>query len=228
MLRLLALGALAVMSLTAPSAMAQNASFFTVTYVEVGPILGKVGISALHADRDAGRKEQGNVHLDVFEHAERSNQFVMLGAWTDQAAYDAYAASARYRAMAEKMQSLLVAPMDIRLNTALSGSVAVAPDKSARDAIVIVTHVDVIPPQKDNAVAALKQLAEETRAHPGNLQFHVWQQISRPNHFTVVEAWSSRGAFNIHQMRKETREFRDKLAPMAGALYDERIYKPLK
>lgn len=228
MLRRLALGMLAMISLASSSAMAQNATFFTVTYVEVGPILGKVGIAALHADRDAGRKEKGNVHLDVFEHLERSNQFVVLGAWTDQAAYDAYAASDRFKAMREKMQSLLVAPVDIRLNTALSGSVAVAPDKSARDAIVVVTHVDVVPPQKDAAVAAIKQLADDTRQHPGNLQFHVWQQISRPNHFTVVEAWSSRGAFNVHQMRKETRDFREKLAPMAGALYDERLYKPLK
>jgi quinol monooxygenase YgiN len=44
----------------------------------------------------------------------------------------------------------------------------------------------------------------------------------------VVEAWSNRGAFDVHQMRKETREFRTKLAPMTGALYDERLFKWLK
>jgi hypothetical protein len=62
----------------------------------------------------------------------------------------------------------------------------------------------------------------------GNLQFDVWRQTTRPNHFTVVESWANRGAFDVHEMQKETREFRMKLGPMSGALYDERLYKVLK
>ena len=76
--------------------------------------------------------------------------------------------------------------------------------------------------------AALKQLAEDSRQHSGNLEFDVWQQTDRPNHFTAVEAWGSRGALNVHVMQKETREFRIKLAPMSGALYDKRLYKVLR
>ena len=228
MLRLLALAVLAMSALGPSVALAQKATFYTVSYIEVGPILARVGAAALRADRNAGRKDKGNVHLDVFQHNERSNQFVVLGAWTDKAAYEAYAASDRHKALRAKLQSMLVAPIDTRLNVALSGSAVVAPAKSARDAIVVITHVDVAPPQKDNGVIALKVLAQDSREHPDNLQFHVWQQIDRPNHFTVIEAWSTRGAFNVHQMRKETREFRAKLAPMAGALYDERIYRNIK
>jgi quinol monooxygenase YgiN len=43
----------------------------------------------------------------------------------------------------------------------------------------------------------------------------------------VVEAWANRGSCDDHQMQKETREFRMKLGPMTGALYDERLYKVL-
>ena len=75
--------------------------------------------------------------------------------------------------------------------------------------------------------AAVKQLAEDSRKHAGNLTFDVWQQTNRPNHFTVVESWANRGAFDVHEMQKETREFRMKLGPMSGALYDERLYKVL-
>jgi quinol monooxygenase YgiN len=225
---MLALAALTLTAVFPARAQTQNATFFTVTYVEVGPLLAKVGQSALRTYRDAGRKDNGSVHLDVFENNDRSNQFVVLAAWADQAAYDAHKASAHFAALNEKLQSMLVAPIDTRTNIALAGSVAVAPDKSARDAVVAITHVDVIPPQKDSGIAALKQLADDSRQHPGNLQFHVWQQTDRPNYFTVIEAWSSRGAFNIHQMRNETREFRSKLASMSGALYDERLVKPLK
>ena len=228
MLRLLALAALAIGALGPSTALAQDASYYTVTYIEVGPLLAKVGAAALKTYRDAGRKDKGNVHLDVFESLDRPNQTVVLAAWADQAAYQAHAATTHFGALKEKLQTMLVAPMDTRLNTALSGSAVIAPGKSAKDAIVAITHVDVVSAQKDNAVAALKQLADDSRQHPGNLQFHVWQQIDRPNHFTVVEAWSSRGAFSVHQMRNETRDFRGKLAPMAGSLYDERLYKPLK
>jgi len=228
MLRLLAVAALAVTTLAPSPVSAQNATFFTVTYVEVGPLLAKVGASALRTYRDAGRKDGGNVHLDVFENMERANQFVVLAAWTDKSAYEGHLKSAHSTALKEKLQSMLVAPTDTRSGPALAGSVAVAPDKSARDAIVAITHIDIVPSEKDNGIAALKQLAEDSRQHPGNLQFHVWQQADHPNHFTVIEAWSSRGAFNIHQMRNETRDFRAKLAPMSGALYDERLFKPMK
>jgi quinol monooxygenase YgiN len=228
MLRVLALAAIAMTAVAPTTASAQDASFYTVTYVEVGPILSKVGAAALKAYRDPSRKDPGNVHLDIFENMDRPNQFVILGAWKDKDAFEAHKGSAHFKTLGEKLLPILVAPTDTRHHIALSGSTAVAPDKSAKDAIIAVTHVDVIPPQKDNGIAALKQLADESRKHPGNLQFHVWQQVDRPNHATVVEAWNNRGAFNVHQMRQETRDFRTKLAPMSGALYDERLFKPLK
>jgi len=228
MLRLLALAGLVMTVFGPSSALAQSATFFSVAYVEVGPILARVGLGALRAYRDAGRKDQGNVHLDVLQRINRTNQFVVIGAWNDQKSFEAHAASAHSQAMHEKLESMLVAPIDSRQHIAISSPASVAPAKSARDAIIVVTHVDVLPAQKDNGIVVLKQLAEDSRKHPGNLQFHVWQQANRPNHFTVVEAWSSRGAFNIHQMRKESRKFRADLAPMLGALYDERLYQNIK
>jgi quinol monooxygenase YgiN len=224
MLRLFLLAGLAMTVLGPAPALAQNAAFYTATYVEVGPILAKLGAAALRTYRDAGRKDSGNVSLDVLQRIDRLNQFAVLGAWTDEKAFAAHAASEHARTLEEKIASIAAAPSDTRQHHGLS----LAPAKSARDAIFVVTHVDVIPPQKDNGVAALKQLADESRQHQGNLRFDVWQQTNRPNHFTVVQAWNKRGAFDIHQMRKETREFRAKLAPMSGALYDERLYRELR
>jgi quinol monooxygenase YgiN len=224
MLRLFALAALVGAALGSPAALAQKATFFTVSYIEVGPVLAKVGALALRNYRDASKNDKGNVDLDVIERIDRPNQFVVLGAWADRAAYEAHAATDHSKKLSEKLATMLASPVDIRQNNALS----IAPPKTGKDKVVVVTHVDVIPPQKDNAVAALEQFADESRKHAGNLQFDVWQQANRPNHFSVVEIWNNRGAFDLHQMQKETREFRGKLAPMTGALYDERLYKPLK
>ena len=72
-----------------------------------------------------------------------------------------------------------------------------------------------------------KALAAAARKDDGNLWFDVLQQTNRPNHFTVVEAWADRTAFDAHVMAAHTRLFREQLAPMNGALYDERLYAAL-
>ena len=50
---------------------------------------------------------------------------------------------------------------------------------------------------------------------------------NRPNHFTVAEIWADQKTYDAHVMAGHTRQFRDKLGPMTGSLYDERIYKPV-
>ena len=58
--------------------------------------------------------------------------------------------------------------------------------------------------------------------------YDVVQQTNRPNHFTVVEMWRSRNDHEANSMSAHQREFRDKLAQMTGALYDERLYEILE
>jgi quinol monooxygenase YgiN len=89
----------------------------------------------------------------------------------------------------------------------------------------VVTHVDVPPPFKDTTVPLLQSLADASRKEAGNLRFEVQQQGNRPNHFTVVELWADQKAYDAHVMAPHTRQFRDKLGPMSGALYDERLYR---
>jgi quinol monooxygenase YgiN len=206
------------------SALAQNARFFTVTYVEVGPVLAKVGAAALKAYRDSARKDEGASNVEVYQRIDRPNQFAIVGAWPDQKAFDAHTSSELFKKLDDKLGTTLASPNDTRQHNGLSVETA----KPGKDPIFAITHVDVIPPQKDSGVFALQQLADESRRHAGNLSFDVFQQTNRPNHFTLVEAWANRGAFDLHQMQKETRDFRTKLATMTGALYDERLYKALK
>src|SRR5439155_589163 len=81
------------------------------------------------------------------------------------------------------------------------------------------------PPGRSDAVGRLKSLGEASRRDDGNLRYEIVQQTNRPNHFTVIEIWASREAFDAHGMAPHVREFRDRLAPMSGALYDERLYE---
>ena len=76
-------------------------------------------------------------------------------------------------------------------------------------------------------MAALKAMSEDTVNDAGNIRYEVLQQANRGNHFTVVEAWADHKALDAHAMAAHTRAFRNKLAPIAGALYDERLYEAL-
>ena len=51
--------------------------------------------------------------------------------------------------------------------------------------------------------------------------------VLRINHFEVVELWQDRDACDNHELAPAAKEFRAKLAPLTGALYDQRWYKTI-
>jgi quinol monooxygenase YgiN len=202
-----------------------NAMIYVAGYVEVMPTEARGAGALLRQYRDATRKEDGNLRSEVVQRLGQKNHFVVLEAWKDKAAFDAHGKAAHVSELREKLKAIQNAPYDERVHVALSAG----PIESAtrRNSVVVVTHVDVIPPRKDDGVAAVKQLGDDSRKENGNQRFEVVQQTNRANHFTVVETWKSRRAFEAHTMAPHTRAFRDKLTPMSGALYDERLYRGL-
>src|SRR5262249_52928495 len=106
-------------------------------------------------------------------------------------------------------------------------AVAPAAAEAGKDAVYAITHVDVTPPNKDECIVMLKKLADDARKEAGAVQFEAWQQNNRGNHFTVVEIWENRAAVDGHIVTAATTGFREKLGPMSGALYDERLYRGL-
>jgi quinol monooxygenase YgiN len=219
-----ALGLLAVLGMTSGAA-AQGATFYTVTYVEAGPASAAPAAAAVRQYAEATRKSTGAVRVEALQRVDRPSQFVVLASWTDAKAHEAHLAGPATKEWEARLGPLLASPNDTRLHNALSVAGAAAP--SPGGALYAVTHVDVIPPRKDDAVVALKELAEESRKDPGHVRLDVVQQTNRPNHFTVVEAWASRQAFDGHAVAPHTRRFRTQLAPMSGSLYDERLYQSM-
>ena len=196
---------------------------YSVTYVEVLPTSRADGLAALTSYREATRQESGNLRCEVVSRVGQPHQFVILEVWQDQPAFETHGKSQNTTQTREKIQAIRNAPIDERVHTGVStGPLAPGP---AGDAVYVVTHVDVIPPRKDDGLASLTVLGDAARAEPGNLRFEVVQQTSRPNHFTVVEIWKDAKAVEAHSMTEATRRFRDALGPMSGALYDERSFK---
>lgn len=208
-----------------PAVPADVSPLYVVTYVESKPSARNEAATLLKSYRDASRSGAGNMRAVVVRSATRPGQFVVASAWKDKAAWDAHMASSGTQAFREKLNALRNSPTDDRFHNSL----AVGPldNPAAAGAVYVVTHIDVIPPRKDDAVAAIKALADASRGASGNLRYEIVQQTNRPNHFTAFEVWRSREAFDAHGMSVPMREFRDKLAGMQGALYDERLYELL-
>jgi len=209
-----------------PATHAQEAdAIHVVTYIEVQPPAKSDAAELLHAFRETARRDEGNLRFDVVESSARPGQFVILASWKDQKALDAHAAAAHTKEFRDKIHAWRNSPIDDRIHTGLS--LGAGEEGHVARPLYVVTHVDVPPPFKDECVAMLKKLADDSRKDEGNLRYDVVQQMNRPNHFTVIEMWKSRKAFDAHGMSTHVRDFRDKLAPMSGALYDERLYRVL-
>ena len=196
---------------------------YVVTYIELKPTARDDGAALVKAYREASQSSAGNLRALALQRQRRPGQFVLVSAWQNKAAWDGAAEGTKE--LREKLNSLRNAPADDRFHNSLSVSRMEVP--ALGGAVYAVTHVDVIPPQRDNAVGALKTLGEANRAAPGNVHYDIVQQTNRPNHFTVFEMWRSRADHEANSMSAHQREFRDKLAQMTGALYDERLYESI-
>jgi quinol monooxygenase YgiN len=209
-------------AMTQAQAQAPAGPVYVATYAEVGTASVKDGTALLKQYRDAVRKEDGNIRAYIAQELGRANRFLILEIWKDQAAFDAHGKSAGTTAFRDKFKAIANAPLDERVHNGLTVGEG-AP--TAKKAVLVASHVDVPPPRKDDVIAALNPLASDSRKGPGNQRFDVWQQTSRPNHFTVVEAWKDQKAYDARGSAAPQRTFRDKLGPMMGALYDERLFR---
>ena len=195
---------------------------YVVTYLEVLPTAKANALTLVRQFRDGMRKEPGNLRAEALQRIGQPHQLVLLEAWQDQRAADNHANAPSTVQFQEQIGAIQLAPADARIHFPLSvGSVSAA---GGEVVLAIVTHVDVIPPQRENGTAIVKQLAEDSRRDGGNHRFEAVTQVNRQNHFTVIELWRDSQSAEAHSMATHTRSFRAKLGPASGALYDERLY----
>ena len=198
---------------------------YIVVYLEVMPTATTQGVTLVRRFRDATRKEPGNLRSEALQRIGQPHQIVLLETWKDQAATDTHVKATATAQFRDKIKAIQNAPLDERVHFPLSVGPLAA--KAGSAAVAVVTHVDVIPPQRENGTQITRLLADNGRKDDGNLRFEAVTQTNRQNHFTVVELWRDRKAADAHSMAAHTRAFREKLGPASGALYDERFYKTL-
>ncbi len=205
---------------------AGDPTVYMVSYIDVTSSARGSGTTLMRQLAAASRQEAGIVRYEAFQRSAPSNQFAVIEIWKDQQSYDAHAASAHLKTFRQQIEPLLIAPIDERPYVALAVGPRDGVAIPAR-ALIALSHVDVIPPKKDDGIAALKALADPTRKDDGNARFDTYQQKTRPNHFTVIEVWRDQAAADTHEAAAHTKQFRRLLGSATGALYDQRWYTAL-
>jgi quinol monooxygenase YgiN len=207
------------------SALAQTADTarYAVTYVEVTPTSVAPATKAFRTYRDVVARETGFIATEFFEQIGRPGHFVVYETWRDQVAFDAHQAAPSLTALKDALQPVRVSGYDQRPYKTLT--VTNARGAVGRNAVVVVSHVDIGGGGKVDVPAMLTKLAETSRAEPGCLRFDVTQHTARANHFTVVEAWADQQALDRHAAAAHTKQYRDEVQPVAGSPLDERVYR---
>lgn len=203
-----------------------NGPVYIVTYFDVAPAAAQQSAAIAGEFAAASRKEDGNAGFEVFEEIERPSRFAILETWRDKKALDAHNAGPAATAFRGKLQPLMIGGFGVRPHGGLS--VAAPKGQGSAEAIHVLTHVDVFPVHKDQAIELVKAQADAARKDDGNLRYDVVQWDGHPNHFTLVELWRDRKAFDASVTAPHNKEFRDKLTPLEGALYDERLYQVVR
>ncbi len=127
------------------------------------------------------------------------------------------------------MKRLLPFAAALTLAAAAMSGCALAPDaQAANDSgpIVVVAHLDIARTSLEGALGLLRNYAATSRTEDGNQQVQVLRQPNG-NHFTLIEKWSSRSAYDAHVAGAAARAFHKQLDPLLGSPHDERIYRQL-
>ncbi|MEP7310294.1 MAG: antibiotic biosynthesis monooxygenase [Acidobacteriota bacterium] len=194
-----------------------DGAYYAVSYVEVVASSKAPAIAAFRQYRDASRKDEGFVRVEIFEQVGRPGHFALVETWRNQQAHDTRGPALKQ--LIDALQPIRVSGYDERPYKTLTVGSVPAPNSRA---VSVVSHVDVTPDPRVGEM--LKRLADASRKEAGNARFDVVQHTMRANHFTVIETWQNQKAFDAHLAAVHTKQYRDELQPLTGSPLDERVY----
>ena len=214
--------ALLLATCAAPQLARADVQQYVVVYIELAPGSEASGERILDGLAQVAFTA-GALRFDVDKEVQRSNFYVLIETWNDQATYTAFLSSSITQASFAQLAPFLIAPLDERDGTLIQvGKAADAPAHGGE--IEVVTHIDVIPTFLSQAQPLILKFVVDSASDPGVREFLLvsWDGIT--NHFQLIERYATPRSFDLHVSSQHTVTFRNSLQPFIGAPYDERAY----
>ncbi len=127
-----------------------------------------------------------------------------------------------------RFRSLTLSAITLAAMVLVHDAAAQQPAKDASGSVYVIAFVDATPNFAMDCAKLLVQHAAESKKDPGVVRFEVLRQDSRGNHYMMSEVWRSRQAFVAYEGSERTKQFREKLQPMLGSPFDERVHSILQ
>lgn len=199
---------------------------YVVTFLDVRPAQLLTGITLTkHYVRETGA-EAGNVAVSAYQQIGRPSQVAVIEVWRNSGSLADHEKAAHTLAFRERLEAVHRSPYDERVTHGFN--IDPLPAAANPKALYVLTHLDVSPPSREPTEALLEKLAVSSRADAGHVRYDILQQNEpHKNHFTLLAVWDGRRSFDAYGGARHWLEFREALAPMLGALYDERVYRSL-
>jgi quinol monooxygenase YgiN len=87
--------------------------------------------------------------------------------------------------------------------------------------LYLVSYVEAAPASRDQVATLLKQLADNDR-RGGAIRAEALQRTTEPNQYILLEVWNDQQTLAANGSAAQTRQLRDRLAPLLLAPFDER------
>jgi len=213
-----------------PPASAQNNQIpvidgptYLMTYIEVIPSANARALATMKEYRDAARKEAGAMYVDIYQEESQSHRFVLSEIWQNRAAVATHTEAAATTALLEKLKSIALGPVDIRIHQAHS---VTPPKRSAANNVIVISHIDVAGGNTQNLIRAMGPLSEASQKENGMVRYEILDEVpAHANHFRSFEEWSNLAAFEAHNRSAHVQTYRTTVQPWLGTPYDQRLYK---
>jgi quinol monooxygenase YgiN len=117
-------------------------------------------------------------------------------------------------------------PSEISMRTfllTLAALAAIMPAHAEENAAAyLVSYIEVVPAQKNQATSLLRELAAASLRDAGVVRFEVLQRTAPSYHFLVLEVWKDQQSHDGHAAVTHTKQFQDKLKGLLMAPVDDR------
>lgn len=92
--------------------------------------------------------------------------------------------------------------------------------------VYAVSYVEAMASASPKAIALLAQYRGASAKHDGFVSIEVFEQIGRPGHFALFEAWRDQASFDARNATIQKRLL-DALQPIRVSGFDQRLYKAI-
>jgi quinol monooxygenase YgiN len=98
---------------------------------------------------------------------------------------------------------------------------------AGQGAVHVVSYVEAVPGAERMAIAILRRYRDESRREQGSLRVDILQQIGRPGHLIVLEAWQDGAALSAHEAAAHTKQLAAELPARLASPIDRRLFNTL-